>query len=58
LYYVLFFIPEDIGEYRFYHPIIDGPQKAGARIAVPVERRRVPVSEAIRRRHRACGRAR
>jgi GWxTD domain-containing protein len=26
-YYVLFFIPEDIGEYRFYHPIIDGPQK-------------------------------
>ncbi len=24
---VLFFIPEDIGEYRFYHPIIDGPLK-------------------------------
>jgi GWxTD domain-containing protein len=26
-FYVLFFIPEDIGEYRFYHPIIDGPMK-------------------------------
>ncbi len=26
-FYVLFFIPEDIGEYRFYHPIVDGPQK-------------------------------
>jgi GWxTD domain-containing protein len=26
-FYVLFFIPEDIGEYRFYHPIIDGPMQ-------------------------------
>jgi len=26
-FYVLFFIPEDIGEYRFYHPVIDGPMK-------------------------------
>ncbi len=26
-FYVLFFIPEDIGEYRFYHPLIDGPMK-------------------------------
>jgi GWxTD domain-containing protein len=26
-FYVLFFIPEDIGEYRYYHPIIDGPMK-------------------------------
>ena len=26
-FYVLFFIPEDIGEYRFYHPTIDGPMK-------------------------------
>ncbi|HXI44344.1 MAG TPA: GWxTD domain-containing protein [Bryobacteraceae bacterium] len=26
-FYVLFFIPEDIGEYRFYHPIVDGPQQ-------------------------------
>src|SRR6266403_904003 len=24
---VLFFIPEDIGEYRFYHPVVDGPMK-------------------------------
>ncbi|MBZ5609353.1 MAG: GWxTD domain-containing protein [Acidobacteriia bacterium] len=24
---VLFFIPEDIGEYRFYHPFLDGPMK-------------------------------
>jgi GWxTD domain-containing protein len=26
-FYVLFFMPEDIGEYRYYHPIIDGPLK-------------------------------
>jgi GWxTD domain-containing protein len=26
-FYVLFFIPEDIGEYRYYHPVIDGPMK-------------------------------
>jgi GWxTD domain-containing protein len=26
-FYVLYFIPEDIGEYRFYHPIIDGPMQ-------------------------------
>jgi GWxTD domain-containing protein len=26
-FYVLFFMPDDIGEYRFYHPIIDGPMK-------------------------------
>ncbi len=26
-FYTLFFIPEDIGEYRFYRPIIDGPMK-------------------------------
>jgi GWxTD domain-containing protein len=26
-FYILFFIPEDIGEYRFYHPIIDGPMQ-------------------------------
>jgi GWxTD domain-containing protein len=26
-FYVLFFIPEDIGDYRFYHPMIDGPMK-------------------------------
>lgn len=26
-FYVLFFMPDDIGEYRFYHPFIDGPMK-------------------------------
>src|SRR5258708_2718318 len=26
-FYVLFFIPEDIGEYRYYRPIMDGPMK-------------------------------
>ena len=26
-FYILFFIPEGIGEYRFYHPIIDGPMQ-------------------------------
>ncbi len=26
-FYVLFFMPGDIGEYRFYHPFLDGPLK-------------------------------
>ena len=26
-FFVMFFMPEDIGDYRFYHPIIDGPMK-------------------------------
>jgi GWxTD domain-containing protein len=26
-FYVLFFMPNDIGEYRFYHPFLDGPMK-------------------------------
>jgi GWxTD domain-containing protein len=26
-YYVMFFMPEDIGEYRYYKPFIDGPLK-------------------------------
>ncbi len=26
-YYVLFYMPEDVGEYKFYRPFIDGPMK-------------------------------
>ena len=26
-FYVLFYLPDDIGEYSFYHPLIDGPLK-------------------------------
>lgn len=26
-FYILFFIPEGVGEYRYYHPLVDGPLK-------------------------------